>query len=82
MCISLRKLLCRALPPSRQAWLLRLAEEMKSTLQQLLVECVREGSSGDSSINPLLFPSQILCLTEQVSRGHAHSTHPLSHLVE
>lgn len=39
---------------------------MQRTLQELLVVCVEEGRSGQSSINPSTYPSQILCLAEQV----------------
>ena len=39
---------------------------MKNTLQQLLVDCVRDGKSVSGGINPSAYPSQILCLAEQV----------------
>ncbi len=39
---------------------------MQRTLQELLVACVKEGMSGQSGINPCSYPSQILCLAEQV----------------
>lgn len=39
---------------------------MKHTLQQLLVECVHRGRDQGGGINPLHYPSQILCLAEQV----------------
>jgi len=39
---------------------------MKNTLQQLLVECVSEGSVGNKGIDPTRYPSQILCLAEQI----------------
>ena len=39
---------------------------MKHTLQELLVECVKDGKSTDGGINPIRYPSQILCLAEQI----------------
>ena len=39
---------------------------MKNTLQQLLVECVKEGRTGNRGIDPTRYPSQILCLAEQI----------------
>ena len=49
-----------------QVWLGRLSDEMKNTLQQLLVECVKEGRTGNRGIDPTRYPSQILCLAEQI----------------
>ena len=47
-------------------WLGHLADEMKHTLQELLVECVKDGKSIDGGVNPTRYPSQILCLAEQI----------------
>ncbi|XP_032214095.1 cytoplasmic dynein 2 heavy chain 1 isoform X5 [Mustela erminea] len=49
-----------------ETWLNDLAFEMKQTLKQLLVECVTAGRSCQGSIDPSAFPSQILCLAEQI----------------
>ena len=39
---------------------------MQRTLQELLVQCLQEGRSEQSGINPSKYPSQLLCLAEQV----------------
>ncbi|XP_075448514.1 cytoplasmic dynein 2 heavy chain 1 isoform X2 [Ascaphus truei] len=49
-----------------EVWLSNLATEMKSTLQKLLLECVTAGRKSQGTIDPSLFPSQILCLAEQI----------------
>ncbi|XP_069615312.1 cytoplasmic dynein 2 heavy chain 1 [Ranitomeya imitator] len=49
-----------------EVWLSSLASQMKSTLQTLLVECVAAGKKSHGTIDPLRFPSQILCLAEQI----------------
>ncbi|XP_073518216.1 cytoplasmic dynein 2 heavy chain 1 isoform X2 [Phyllobates terribilis] len=49
-----------------EVWLSSLAIQMKSTLQTLLVECVAAGKKSHGTIDPLRFPSQILCLAEQI----------------
>ncbi|XP_075054902.1 cytoplasmic dynein 2 heavy chain 1 [Mixophyes fleayi] len=49
-----------------EVWLSNLASQMKSTLQMLLVECVTAGKKSHGTIDPLRFPSQILCLAEQI----------------
>ncbi|XP_041438616.1 cytoplasmic dynein 2 heavy chain 1 isoform X2 [Xenopus laevis] len=49
-----------------EVWLSHLATEMKSTLEKLLVECITAGKNSHSAIDPLQFPSQILCLAEQI----------------
>ncbi|XP_077154626.1 cytoplasmic dynein 2 heavy chain 1 isoform X5 [Ranitomeya variabilis] len=49
-----------------EVWLSSLALQMKSTLQTLLVECVAAGKKSHGTIDPLRFPSQILCLAEQI----------------
>ncbi|XP_038617598.1 cytoplasmic dynein 2 heavy chain 1 [Tachyglossus aculeatus] len=49
-----------------EIWLNGLASEMKETLKQLLVECVTAGRKAQVSIDPSLFPSQILSLAEQI----------------
>ena len=47
-------------------WLGKLSDEMKRTLQELLVECVNDGHKGGGGVNPVRYPSQVLCLGEQV----------------
>ncbi|RXM28913.1 Cytoplasmic dynein 2 heavy chain 1 [Acipenser ruthenus] len=47
-----------------EVWLSDLASEMKETLKQLLFDCVTAGRR--SGIDPSRFPSQILCLAEQI----------------
>ncbi|KAM8977653.1 cytoplasmic dynein 2 heavy chain 1 [Pelodytes ibericus] len=49
-----------------EVWLSKLATQMKETLQVLLVECVTVGRKSQGNIDPLHFPSQILCLAEQI----------------
>uniref|UniRef100_A0ABM5FWF4 Cytoplasmic dynein 2 heavy chain 1 n=2 Tax=Agamidae TaxID=81953 RepID=A0ABM5FWF4_9SAUR len=49
-----------------EVWLSKLSSEMKETLKQLLIDCVTTGKRSQGSIDPLLFPSQILCLAEQI----------------
>eukprot|EP01029_Cantina_marsupialis_P010152 TRINITY_DN2319_c0_g2_i3.p1 TRINITY_DN2319_c0_g2~~TRINITY_DN2319_c0_g2_i3.p1 ORF type:complete len:2726 (-),score=1059.52 TRINITY_DN2319_c0_g2_i3:6-7787(-) len=44
-----------------EEWLVSFSEEMKNTLRQLLVRCLEDKSADLSS-----YPSQILCLAEQV----------------
>ena len=39
---------------------------MQSTLQNLLVECTKAGKATSGGIDPSKYPSQILCLAEQV----------------
>ncbi|KAJ8280434.1 hypothetical protein GJAV_G00054510 [Gymnothorax javanicus] len=47
-----------------EVWLCNLSTEMKETLKQLLCECVTAGKRGD--VDPSRYPSQILCLAEQI----------------
>ena len=47
-----------------ETWLNELSKEMKNTLKQLLIECVNLGRKNDSSLDPLKYPSQVLCLAE------------------
>ncbi|XP_053164065.1 cytoplasmic dynein 2 heavy chain 1 isoform X1 [Hemicordylus capensis] len=49
-----------------EVWLNKLSSEMKETLKQLLIDCVTTGKRLQGSIDPSLFPSQILCLAEQI----------------
>ncbi|XP_018422828.1 PREDICTED: cytoplasmic dynein 2 heavy chain 1 [Nanorana parkeri] len=49
-----------------EVWLSSLASQMKATLQTLLVECLAAGKKSQGTIDPLRFPSQILCLAEQI----------------
>ncbi|XP_042887569.1 cytoplasmic dynein 2 heavy chain 1-like [Penaeus japonicus] len=46
-------------------WLFRLSEEMKMTLRQLLSECLEEARS-EAGMDPLKYPSQILCLADAI----------------
>ncbi|ROT63098.1 hypothetical protein C7M84_019029 [Penaeus vannamei] len=46
-------------------WLYRLSEEMKMTLRQLLSECLEEARS-EAGMDPLRYPSQILCLADAI----------------
>ena len=51
-----------------QTWLSQLAEEMKSTLAELLRDCIRDSRSArGSGLDPNKFPSQILCLSESIT---------------
>ncbi|KAI2656493.1 Cytoplasmic dynein 2 heavy chain 1 [Labeo rohita] len=47
-----------------EVWLSALSTEMKNTLKHLLCECVNAGKNGN--VDPTRFPSQILCLAEQI----------------
>ncbi|XP_053095782.1 cytoplasmic dynein 2 heavy chain 1 isoform X3 [Pangasianodon hypophthalmus] len=47
-----------------EVWLSELSSEMKETLQFLLCECVKAVKGG--GVDPNRFPSQILCLAEQI----------------
>ena len=49
-----------------EGWLNDLSKEMKNTLRQLLIECVTLGRKKDGSLDPLKYPSQILCLAESI----------------
>ncbi|XP_043547742.1 cytoplasmic dynein 2 heavy chain 1 isoform X2 [Chiloscyllium plagiosum] len=49
-----------------EVWLNNLAEVMKETLKHLLVECIAAWKQSQGAIDPLRFPSQILCLAEQI----------------
>ncbi|XP_022103094.1 cytoplasmic dynein 2 heavy chain 1-like isoform X1 [Acanthaster planci] len=50
-----------------EVWLGELAREMKETLQQLLVECLRAQKGGHGQgVDPNKFPSQILCLANEI----------------
>ena len=47
-------------------WLQQLSDQMKTTLQLLVIDCVRNGQAGGSGINPYNYPSQVsvdLCLS-------------------
>ncbi|KAK3862338.1 hypothetical protein Pcinc_031789 [Petrolisthes cinctipes] len=46
-------------------WLSELSDGMKKTLSQQLMECLDEGRT-DSGMDPLKFPSQILCLADAI----------------
>uniref|UniRef100_A0A672SSD2 Dynein cytoplasmic 2 heavy chain 1 n=1 Tax=Sinocyclocheilus grahami TaxID=75366 RepID=A0A672SSD2_SINGR len=47
-----------------RVWLSALSTEMKNTLKHLLCDCVNAGKRGN--VDPTRFPSQILCLAEQI----------------
>ncbi|XP_041658498.1 cytoplasmic dynein 2 heavy chain 1 isoform X2 [Cheilinus undulatus] len=47
-----------------EAWLSELSVEMKETLKHLLFECLSAAKKG--AIDPSRYPSQILCLAEQI----------------
>ena len=49
-----------------EEWLEALSIQMRHTLQELLVKCVIGNSGSASSIDYQAFPSQILCLAEQI----------------
>ena len=49
-----------------EGWLNNLAREMKNTLQQLLMECLKDGRDSKTGMDPLKYPSQILCLAESI----------------
>ncbi|XP_072706738.1 cytoplasmic dynein 2 heavy chain 1 isoform X3 [Ciconia boyciana] len=49
-----------------EVWLNSLALEMKETLKKMLIDCVDAGKKSQGSIDPSLFPSQILSLAEQI----------------
>ncbi|XP_009895076.2 cytoplasmic dynein 2 heavy chain 1 [Dryobates pubescens] len=49
-----------------EVWLNSLALEMKETLKKLLIDCVAAGKKSQGSVDPSLFPSQILSLAEQI----------------
>uniref|UniRef100_A0A8B9E7P0 Cytoplasmic dynein 2 heavy chain 1 n=1 Tax=Anser cygnoides TaxID=8845 RepID=A0A8B9E7P0_ANSCY len=49
-----------------EVWLNGLALEMKETLKKMLLDCVDAGKKSQRSIDPSLFPSQILSLAEQI----------------
>ena len=48
-------------------WLNELSKEMKNTLKQLLIECLRDIQSNKAGgLDPLKYPSQILCLAQAI----------------
>lgn len=47
--------------PKVEAWLAELCEEMRATLKKLVADCVRE-----QTLDPKRYPSQVLCLSEQI----------------
>ncbi|XP_069679211.1 cytoplasmic dynein 2 heavy chain 1 isoform X2 [Periplaneta americana] len=50
-----------------EEWLSNLANEMKSTLKQLLLDCLNDIQKSNSGADPLKYPSQILCLAESIT---------------
>lgn len=49
-----------------EGWLNDLTVEMKASLRKLLRRCVEASANGEAA-NPGMYPSQILCLAEQVN---------------
>ncbi|XP_069747277.1 cytoplasmic dynein 2 heavy chain 1 isoform X4 [Narcine bancroftii] len=49
-----------------EVWMNNLAGAMKETLKQLLVQCIDAWKQSQGAVDPSRFPSQILCLTEQI----------------
>lgn len=43
-----------------KVWLNSLASEMKETLRKMLIDCVDAGKKSQGSIDPSLFPSQVV----------------------
>lgn len=43
-----------------QVWLNSLALEMKETLKKMLIDCVDAGKKSEGTIDPSLFPSQVV----------------------
>ncbi|KAJ8297986.1 LOW QUALITY PROTEIN: hypothetical protein KUTeg_024517 [Tegillarca granosa] len=52
--------------PEVEVWLGKLSEEMKETLQELLRECLRDSKQSHGGLDPNKYPSQVLCLAEQI----------------
>ncbi|XP_068082912.1 cytoplasmic dynein 2 heavy chain 1 [Anabrus simplex] len=50
-----------------EEWLSALAKEMQNTLTHLLGECLNDAHRSQGGADPLKYPSQILCLAEQIS---------------
>lgn len=42
-----------------QVWLSRLSEEMKDTLKELLVECLKDAKQSKGGLDPNKYPSQV-----------------------
>jgi dynein heavy chain 2 len=53
--------------PEVETWMSHLASEMKNTLRILLVECLTELRKDSGNLDPLKYPSQILCLAEAIN---------------
>ncbi|VDL62610.1 unnamed protein product [Nippostrongylus brasiliensis] len=51
--------------PQVETWLQSLSDEMRTTLRKLSVEAIR-----DENLDPARYPSQVLCLAEQVRFCH------------
>ncbi|OWF37256.1 Cytoplasmic dynein 2 heavy chain 1 [Mizuhopecten yessoensis] len=52
--------------PEVEVWLSKLAEEMKATLQEQLRECLQDSKQNQGGLDPSKYPSQMLCLAEQI----------------
>ncbi|KAH3831149.1 hypothetical protein DPMN_104411, partial [Dreissena polymorpha] len=52
--------------PEVESWLGRLSDEMKDTLKEQLLECLKDANQSKGGLDPNKFPSQILCLAEQI----------------
>ncbi|RDD40688.1 Cytoplasmic dynein 2 heavy chain 1 [Trichoplax sp. H2] len=52
--------------PEVEIWLGHLSNEMQETLKELLNQCVHAGRAGTSEVDPNVYPSQILCLSDYI----------------
>ncbi|ESO93665.1 hypothetical protein LOTGIDRAFT_209197 [Lottia gigantea] len=52
--------------PEVESWLSKLADEMKDTLKELLLNCLKDAKSSRGGLDPNKYPSQILCLAEAI----------------
>ncbi|PAA68244.1 hypothetical protein BOX15_Mlig013490g1 [Macrostomum lignano] len=59
-----------------ESWLSKLADEMKATLRELLVNCLEDMKSArHGALDPSAYPSQVLCLAEMITfTSRAEST--------
>ncbi|KAK6172722.1 hypothetical protein SNE40_016326 [Patella caerulea] len=52
--------------PEVEIWLSKLADEMKDTLKELLINCLKDTKASKGGLDPNKYPSQILCLAESI----------------
>ncbi|XP_052794024.1 cytoplasmic dynein 2 heavy chain 1-like isoform X3 [Mya arenaria] len=52
--------------PEVETWLGQLSDEMKNTLQEQLLQCLQDAKQSKGGLDPNKYPSQILCLAEQI----------------